>query len=174
MMKDPETFIDLTLVRCFNKLHLHPHLHWLQKIDDLTGALGHQSHQIAVWFHLMKFDLCHIMGEQTLMKDCFEAVRKCGSSNAADSERHLNKLSVFLKEANDSLGKHFKRWVGDDLLPAALLSEQPLAQVVGAAMLGRPFPDFPSADSVTNGLRVTGRIDFVFCCTQETHLLEAF
>jgi len=39
MMKDPETFIDATLIRCFNKAYLHPHLKRLQESDDLTGTL---------------------------------------------------------------------------------------------------------------------------------------
>jgi len=174
MMKDPETFIDLTLIRCFNKVHLHPHLDWLQRSDDLTGTLGFQSHQIAVRYFLMKYDLYNIMDSSTLMKDYIEAVRTCGSTTKEDEKRHLNKLNIFMREAVDSMEKHFKRWVGRDLLPAALLAEGPVAKVTAAVILGRDFPTFQSSDTVSNQLRLTGKINFVSAVHKRRFCLKHF
>jgi len=157
MMKDPETFIDLTLIRCFNKAYLHPHLMWLQESNDLTGALGFQSHQIVIRHHLMKCDLCHIMGG---MPEHTEAVKNCSTNSPEETQRHFKKLSIFMKEAFDMLEKHFKRWLGPALLPAALLSEEPLARVVASAMCGAEFPHFENSHTVSNQVRISGRIHF--------------
>ena len=145
MMKDPETFIDMTLIRGFNKAYLHPHLRWLQESDNLTGTLGFQSNQIAVRYCYVAFDLKHILTSQP-MKDYMEATRNCGTDMPGEAARHLNKLHIFVREARDSLEKHFGRWIRSSLLPAALLSETPLARVVACAMLSRQWDNTLATD----------------------------
>jgi len=82
MMKDPANFIDVTLIRGFNKAYIHPHLDWLQSCEDLTGTLGFSSHHIAVRYHLMRFDLSHILTDPA-MKLYTQAVEswKCDDQN---------------------------------------------------------------------------------------------
>jgi len=159
MMKDPEAFIDITLILCFNKACLHPHLKWLQESNDVTGALGFQSHQIATRYFLMKCDLYHILNGKT-MKDYTEAVDNCGTLKPGEKFRHTTKLSIFIKEARDSLEKHLKRLVGPALLPAALLAEEPIAKAVGATILNREFQTFESNETASNQMRLSVVIMF--------------
>mgnify|MGYP000526250362 CR=1 FL=1 len=73
LMKDQETFIDMQLIRCFNKAYINQHLDWLQSCDDLSGALGFCAHHILVRCHLMDFDLYHTLSGRS-MSDYQEAV----------------------------------------------------------------------------------------------------
>lgn len=94
------------------------------------------------------------------MKEHSQAVDNCGVLLPGERARHMTKLSVFIKEVNDSLDKHFNRWVRPVLLPAAMLSEEPLARVVGAATLGQDFPSFDTTATVSNQLSLIGFIYF--------------
>jgi len=138
MLKDQENFIDVALIRSFNKAYINPHLDWLQSSIDLSGALGFQAHDIAARCFLMGEDLRNTMTHPA-MKQCLALSSKC---SAEDQARHIKKANVFYSEARDSLHKHFRRWLKTDLLPAALLSESPTAQAVAACMLDRPLPTF--------------------------------
>jgi len=57
MMKDQENFVEMCLIRTFNKNCLNSHLDWFQSDKDLTDANGFQAHQMAVWCCLMECDL---------------------------------------------------------------------------------------------------------------------
>lgn len=61
MMKNQETFIDMTLIRCFHKVHINPNFDWLQPCTDLSGVKGFCSHHIAICFHLMQKDIQHLL-----------------------------------------------------------------------------------------------------------------
>jgi len=84
-----------------------------------------------------------------------------GIEGKQEQKRHLNKLKIFITSAGDCLHKHFSRWLRNDLLPAGLLSEAPLARVLACAMLGKSMPTFDDSDTtVVDERRTTGRIVF--------------
>jgi len=156
LMSNQENFVDTTLIRCFHKAYINKHFGWLQDCDDLTGTLGFQSHNMAVRYFLMTKDLEHIMSGRS-MEDYQEATDLLPDEHR---ERNFNKLKTFVSHAGDSLHKHFSRWLTPSLLPAALMSEGPLAKVVASAMLGKALlpQEFPED-------RITGRIN----CYSEAH-----
>jgi len=47
-MTDQANFVDLTLIRGFDKAYLNPHLDWLQASVDLTGIPGFQAHHVTI------------------------------------------------------------------------------------------------------------------------------
>ena len=157
MMKDPENFIDVILIRCLNKAYTHPYLDWLQSCDDLSGSLGFSSHHIAVRHYLKKYDLTNILALDT-MKLYSKVVDKCGVLEVGERHRHLNKLQVFMREANDSLDKHFMRWIGPDLLPVGMMSDHPIAKVIAAAILGRNLRSFEMDVNVIDDMRMSGHV----------------
>jgi len=61
MMSDQENFIDMTLMRSYNKAYLNPHLDWLQSSKDLTNHQAFQAHHIAVRYYIMEKHLRGIM-----------------------------------------------------------------------------------------------------------------
>ena len=132
MMKDQHNFIDMCLIRTFNKAYINPHLDWFQSSDDLTSALGFQSHQVAVRCHLMDYDLRSMLTSGRTANDYHIAVNR---GNPEDEALHLKKLQAFGTAARASLYKHFDRWLKSSLLPAALMAEEPCARVVAAVML---------------------------------------
>jgi len=159
MMKDPENFIDITLIRSFNKDYIHPHLDWLQSCDDLSGTLGFSSHHIAIRHFLMEQDMKNVLRLPS-MKQHQQAVDKLGTISAGEKHKHMEKLRVFTREIIDSLRKHCSRWLGSHLLPAGLLSERQTATVISAAMLGRPMPTFDADDSVVDDIRMSGKLHY--------------
>ena len=54
-----------------------------------------------------------------------------------DKSHQRYKAQQFLSLAEQAISKHFCRWAHVSLLPAALLSERPLAKIVAAIMLNR-------------------------------------
>jgi len=136
-MKDQENFVDVTLIRCYHKAYLNKHLDWLQSCQDLTGRYGFQSHNVVVRYFLMDEDYKQMfMG--AAMNDYHHAVACYGDTNG----KQLNKLRVFVGAATASLHKHFGRWLSHLLLPAALLSEGPIARVVATVMRNEELPVF--------------------------------
>jgi len=126
MMSDQENFIDVTLIRCFHKACMFPHFDWFQSCTDLSNTVGFQAHNAVGRCYLMNRNMSVIVSG---MPECTVAVNNWvgdGVNDAADQERHLTKVKVFMREAHSSLHKHFPRWLNDSLLPAALLSEAPL------------------------------------------------
>jgi len=172
LMSNQENFVDMTLIRCFHKAYVNKHFGWLQACDDLSGTVGFQSHNIAARYYCMSRDIEHIMSGRS-MEDYQEATDKLPDEDG-NRQRNFNKLSVFVGHAAESLHKHFGRWLTPSLLPAALLSEGPLAKVVAAAILGNDLSpqEFPVD-------RTTGRInfystahDFTFCLRQFNRFLK--
>jgi len=163
MMSDQENFIDMTLIRSYNKACLNPHLDWLQGSKDLTGHVGFQSHHVAFRYYLMDRNLRQIISSGRSMQDYHEAVaRLTGPEDtfAVDKERHTKKLFIFLNTALSSLEKHFDRWLTAKLLPTALMSEPPIAKVVAAVMLKRPFPSFESDQTARDERRLSGKMAY--------------
>ena len=161
MMADVENFIDMTLIRCFNKAYINIHFDWMQTCKDLTEELGFQAHNIAVRFFLMNRDVRSVMFG-TSMEDYHEAVNKACVDQQAETDRHLDKLKIFINEAYDSLHKHFPRWMSKKMIPAALLAEGPFAQVVAAAMLNHNVMPtvFDEQHGVQDNRRMTGSLSY--------------
>lgn len=55
-----------------------------------------------------------------------------------DKKLQTEKCLKFFKAAFKSLNTHFMRWVKRDLLPAALMSELPLAKIVARIIVQKP------------------------------------
>ena len=159
LMSNQETFLDMTLTRCFCKAYINPHFDWFQKATDLTSKVGFQAHNVVGRFWLMEYDLRHVYIGRSMnqYKDAcalfnFEdALEEDNELVKKERAKHLHKLTIFMKEAYSSLMKHFNRWVAPALLPAALLSEKHVAQVVAAAMLQVPMPRFESIFNPLSG-----------------------
>ena len=155
MMKDQNNFIDMCLVRTFNKNYLNTHLDWFQSCKDLTDVNGFQSHQVAIRYHLMECDLRNMLsGDRS--RDYFTALNR---GNPSDKALHMKKLQVFGNAAQQSLYKHFDRWIKAPLLPAGLMAESPVANVIAAAICQQ---------EPTHGIledRITGKMS----CTSPAH-----
>jgi len=138
LMYNQENFVDMTLIRSFHKAYISPHLDWLQKSEDLTSALGFQSHHIAVRYFVMEKNIEHILSRNP-MTLYLTAVQNWITSNDSNTkeneERLMKKQRLFVHEASDSLHKHFIRWLSSSLLPAALMSEPPIAKMIACIIL---------------------------------------
>jgi len=131
-----ENFVDLCLMRSFHKGHINHHFDWLQDCDDLTGGeKGFQSHNMAIRCFLMQEDLRKMLTRRS-MPDYFEAI-----NGIDDDGAFFKKLTVFVGAASESLHKHCIRWLQPSLLPAALMSEAPMARAIAAAITDTPRPD---------------------------------
>jgi len=159
MMSNQETFLDMTLLRCFCKAYINPHFDWFQRATDLTNKIAFQSHNVVSRFWLMERDLRHIYWGRSMNQykeacELFNFEDAVPDDNVAliqERAKHLHKLTIFMKLAHASLMKHFNRWLNPSMLPAALLSETPIAQVVAAAMLQVPMPKFESIYDKNSG-----------------------
>ena len=167
LMSNQENFLDMMLIRSFHKAYVNYHLDWLQQSVDLSSKQGFQSHQMLVRFYVMSIDIRDTHTRRTF-DQYRDAVGKFEPEDGIETQdetpiervlrlrsKHLDKMKVFIGAARDSLFKHFDRWVSHKLLPSALLSELPIAQVVAAAMLHLPMPSFPTLYN-----RLSGRTDY--------------
>ena len=145
MMRNQETFVDIALIKDFHHHYLNKHFNWFQSCIDLTSATGFQAHNVAVRHYIMA---CELKSLPMSMKDCSHAVGQWNESTQEGSLPHLDKLSVFMKNAGDALHKHFRRWVSVALLPCGLMSEAPLAIAVSAIMLDSDTPVYEEGNGV--------------------------
>jgi len=109
LMYNQENFVDMTLIRSFHKGYINRHLDWLQKSEDLTSALGFQSHHIVARYYLMHKDIEHILSRRTMpsYKAADNNWIASDEANAIDNDaRLMKKQNVFVSEANTSLHKH--------------------------------------------------------------------
>ena len=56
LLKEPEIFSDLALIKCYHAAYFGKHMAWLMQSKDLTKP-AFQSHQMAVRYYLMNYDL---------------------------------------------------------------------------------------------------------------------
>ena len=150
LMAEPLIYSDLQLVKCFHKSFLQDHFEWLQASDDMSSVPGFQSHQVLPRFFLMRKDLLYINDTINSSHPGFEDYRsslEILTENERQQQQH--KVLLFFQEAINALIKHFARWAYVPLLPAALLSETPLADCVARVMLattdGIPVPPAPTS-----------------------------
>lgn len=161
-MSNTENFIDLTLIRGYHKGYTAPHLDWMQSCQDLTATLGFQAHNIAMRFFLMDCDLQRLPA-MDVFNDHTEAMDKAGLVRGTDKcKRNLKKLAVFVTQSKETLHKHFGRWLSPKLLPAALLSETPLAKLIAAIVLkmDRPPNEALLGEGVVGAMRMSGTMFF--------------
>ena len=152
-MLNQENFIDITLIRCYHKGYFVKQLDWFQSCDDLSNANAFQSHNVAARFYIMDRELNGLLTIPAFK--CYTEAASRSLEGETDTkkrkeenDRHMKKLTAFMKQSVESLRKHFLRWVSPSLLPAALLSEPPLAAIVAAAMLQVDCPTFESNPAV--------------------------
>jgi len=102
----------------------------------------------------MNYDYEHMLSGPSMV-DYHYAMACIGDPDG----RQFNKLKVFVETAHASLHKHFSRWMSHLLLPAALLSEPPLARVVACAMRREEMPTYDfAAAGVIDERRLSGRL----------------
>jgi len=151
-MTDPNNFIDMASTMRFHKICIAVHLDWLQSCTDLSGMEGFQSHNIAVRHCLMSQQSEAVTVESvTTNRAGFSDHRKSLEMPNDNKSRDLQnkKLELFLQQAKLFLHKHCSRWLEPSLLPAALLSEMPLARVIADVVLQKQ-PTFTQTNQAFN------------------------
>ena len=136
MLLEPEIYSDLCLLQGYYSHYLKGHFKWMQEATDLSGVPGFQSHNTLPRYFLLQDQLSTM--KSTILSDhpAFHHFRSSLQLLSPDSvTTQVNKVNTFMTVATESCHKHFKRWMSKDLLPAALLSEKPLAKIVARAML---------------------------------------
>jgi hypothetical protein len=168
MLMDPYFYSDVCLVRCFHHQYFNDHMRWFMRSDDLTNKCGFQSHQMVVRYYLMERELESLMEDvdhitdPNLLFNCFGAfhaslsITDSNGNKLVDNVEHKAKCRGFVQESIVMLHKHFSRWLSPKLLPAALMAEKPLADVVATVVAGNiptKYPPQPSWESDPDGCR---------------------
>ena len=137
LLLEPEIFSDLALLRSYHVGFFDHHLKWLQDSIDMSNRPGFQSHQMLARYFLMQQDLRSIQSTILTSHPSFKEFRdSIATFNMPELKAvQERKVALFLDLAIDSLDKHFTRWANEKLVPAALLSQYPLAQAVARRML---------------------------------------
>jgi hypothetical protein len=143
LLLEPEIYSDLTLITCYHIAYVVPHFGWMQAETDLSGVPGFQAHNTLARYFLLQQDLSNMKSTIGTSHPTFrpfqDSLLLLGDQV---KQRQVRKVSTFIDLAVESLNKHFKkRWMSKELLPAALLSERPLAAIVASAMLQRDPKD---------------------------------
>jgi hypothetical protein len=121
-------------------------LEWHMETKDITKA-GFQSYHILVRYY---------QAYKRLTKLVAEGYNHSGLKNIQNSlsipglnvEHQKNKCTEFFNIALELLKKHFEWWTKSDLLPAALMSELPLAKIV-AHVIQRKKPQLKKPPNTT-------------------------
>ena len=142
LLLEPELFSDLVLLKCYHVAFFTENLKWLQDCVDLSDRPGFQAHQILARYFLMQDDLQKIQSTIMTSHPDFQDFRDSIDTLVDEELKEVQerKAGLFLDFALASLDKHFIRWANDQLLPAALLSQQPLAEAVARCILRLPNP----------------------------------
>ena len=141
LLLERDIFTDLALVKCYHSAYFEKHLKWLQESTDLSHVPGFQSHQMIPRYFLIRRDLEKIRRTMRTDHPDFGDFRSSiARHHHSERETQRSKSKIFVNLAVESLDKHFKRWMNAQLLPAALLSEDPLALAVARVMVGHSNP----------------------------------
>jgi hypothetical protein len=136
LLVEPLIYSDLTLLYCYHRSYVTPHFGWMQSATDLSGVPGFQTHNTLGRYFLMLDDLTQMKPTIATNHPTYQPFQDSLLLLSEDErEQQVSKVDTFIGKAIESLSKHFKRWMTAELLPAALLSEAPLASIVAAAML---------------------------------------
>ena len=136
LMTEPEIYSDLVLVVCYHEAYFNKELAWLTACSDLTKP-GFQAHNMAVRYFI-QHDMLKSFMKTEFDHPAFGDFRKTFTVPGVDKELQKSKMRRFFASAYDSLNKHWIRWLMEDLLPAALMSELPLAKCVARVILRIP------------------------------------
>jgi hypothetical protein len=141
LMMEPELFSDLALVHCFHGFYVSPHFDWMQSATDLSGIPGFQAHNTLGRYYLLVQDLIELSNTISTTHPSFVDFQSTLTTCCPTLRTHQeSKASRFVNAAIEAVNKHFVRWCNALLLPAALLSENPLATVVASVMLKKDLP----------------------------------
>ena len=138
LLLERQIYSDLCLIHCFHSVYVCPHFEWMQSATDLSDLPGFQAHNTLSRYYLMMKDLHDIQTTIDSNHEGFVDFRESLHGMSQEDRLHQqHKAQQFITIAEQSVTKHFQRWCSVSLLPAALLSEKPLASVVAAVMLKR-------------------------------------
>jgi hypothetical protein len=136
LMLEAEIFTDLSMIHCFHSFYVSPHFDWMQSATDLTALPGFQAHNTLGRYFLLVQDL-----NDCLVHPLFEEFRQTMARLPPSLQQHQeSKAKLFIETSLKAINKHFERWGDKSLLPAALLSEVPLASVIAAVVLKQDTP----------------------------------
>ena len=137
LLLEQNLFTDLALVKCYHSAYFERHMKWLQGAIDLSQLPGFQYHQMVPRYFLIRRDLETIRRTIRTTHPDFEDLRSSiARHHVSERETQRSKSKLFVNLAIESLDKHFKRWMNAQLLPAALLSEDPFALTVARVIIG--------------------------------------
>jgi hypothetical protein len=151
LMMEPELFSDLAFINCYHTFYVCPHFAWMQEATDLSGIPGFQAHNTLGRYFLIIQDLTQSATTATTTHPQFVDFQLTLDISPGLRSQQVLKASKFISISIDNVNKHFVRWCQPSLLPAALLSEDPLSKTVAAVMLKVPLlpviapQDFQSA-----------------------------
>jgi hypothetical protein len=139
LLLEEDIYCDLALVSSYHHAYIVPHFSWMEGTTDLSGTPGFQTHNNVARYYLLNEDLETMKTTVATSHPLFDEYRtSLHLLTPQQQEKHKTKATKFISLAQDSLHKHYKRCMSKKLLPAALLSERPLASVVAIAMLQLP------------------------------------
>ncbi len=159
LMMDPIIYSDMCLIHCFHDFYFKKYLDWMMQSKDLTEECGFQSHQMLATYYRMHCDLEDMKLEVDLSLDdvgngyffpYIQSLDNLDTPSQSDpdyqkavmsNEDQRRKGLKWVDIAVDSLNTHFIRWASVKLLPAALMSEDPLAKCVARLIVGAPPAD---------------------------------
>lgn len=112
---------------------------------DLTRECGFQSHQMTLRHYIMERNLLRLKTDVNDYNGFFHHFARSPSNVNDTGPLHTvaskkNKAQLFVDIATSSLHKHFSRWTSQDLIPAAMMSEAPIAAVLSRVIRGDPAP----------------------------------
>jgi hypothetical protein len=141
LMIELEIFSDLSLVTDYHTFFVSPHFDWMQSCTDMSGIPAFQSHNLLGRYFLLVQDLTELATSITTTHTGFIGFRRTLASCSPILRQHQEqKASKFIGIALEAIHKHFSRWCNVSLLPAALLSERPLALAVASVLLNKELP----------------------------------
>ena len=150
LMTNVEIYSDLAFTKCFHEGYFNRNIDWMMQSDDLTKP-GWQSHQILVRYYWMDRRLTKLKHSMFTYAPDFDDFQKTLRLDGIDREMQKKKATAMMDGAIKQLHRHFIRWATQELIPAALLAEPPLAKAVARTILGLeadPLADAPFADNM--------------------------
>ena len=163
MLAEPALKAHCAFIMGYHEAWWNRQFLWLQSKDEQTRTPGFRSQHMAVRFFVM-FRSIENLSVNFQTDNAFEAYRAAKNLvvNVKEIE-HLNKIERdFFKIAKNSLVKHFKQWLNQELLPCAIATSEP--------ELSTAFAEYFSAAENISSVTFFSRVHGVEICT--TDLIE--
>ena len=141
LLLEEDIFSDLALIYDYHKNYMEGHFDWLQQCTDMTQVPGFQTHNVLGRYYFMMEDLKRLKAsiEIEASSDC-DVLENFKDTltllKPASKELQVKKAKLFFVIGGDAITDHFDRWRGH-LLPAAVVSEGPMAMAVACILKGR-------------------------------------